>query len=68
MGNLAVSHVILSVEQLYGEADKLNHPERIETPGLVIFKGKHPQHGWVHLVIPAIGDGILLFPPATQAA
>lgn len=61
-----VSHLIMSIEHLYDEVEKLAHSERIETSSLLIFRGKHPQHGWIHIVIPTLGDGTLLFPPATQ--
>lgn len=60
----SATHLCLTVEQLYDEASKLESSNRIEADGVVIFTGKHPEHQWVSLIVPAIGDGILLFPPA----
>ena len=61
------SIVELNHEQAYEEADRLEQRTRKDTDGCTVFTGVHPEHGSIHIVIPAIGNGMLLLPFVVQA-
>lgn len=33
-----------------------------ELDGTTVYSGRHPTHGNIHIVMPAIGDGLMLLP------
>jgi len=44
------------------EAEKLENSNRQEIAGSTIYTGTHPEHGNIHIIIPPLGGGILVFP------
>lgn len=48
------------------EGSKLEGCVRTEREGATVFTGVHPEHGNIHIVIPPVGNGLLLFPFATH--
>lgn len=52
----------LSFEQAYAEADKLKNRTEVETAGIKVYSGVHPQYGCIHISIPLVGESVLLKP------
>jgi hypothetical protein len=48
------------------EGAKLVNVVRTEKNGVTVFTGTHSEHGNIHIIIPAFGDGILLMPFVTH--
>jgi hypothetical protein len=52
----------LDFETAIIEADKLENANRQEAGGCTVYTGRHPEHGDIHIIIPPLGGGLLLFP------
>ncbi|TDW20535.1 hypothetical protein EV128_125165 [Rhizobium azibense] len=50
----------------WAEGGSLANVVRTDTNGVTVFAGTHPEHGNIHIIIPAVGDGLLLFPFEVQ--
>lgn len=50
----------------WSEGAKLENSVRTEKDGTTIFTGTHAVHGNIHIIIPAFGSGLLLFPFVIQ--
>ncbi|QIG69112.1 hypothetical protein EVB78_079 [Rhizobium phage RHph_N1_15] len=48
------------------EGEKLVDGVRTDKEGVTIFTGTHPEHGNIHILIPTVGQGLLLFPFVVQ--
>jgi hypothetical protein len=48
------------------EAANLANVQRTDKNGVTVFTGTHSEHGNIHIIIPAFGDGILLMPFVIQ--
>jgi hypothetical protein len=46
----------MSNEEAYELSFELEDKQVEELNGCTIYSGKHPEHGNIHVVIPAIGD------------
>lgn len=56
----------LDYERLHEELEKLENPERLTFSSFDIYSGNHPEYGPCHLILPSIGNGLLLKPFVTQ--
>jgi hypothetical protein len=54
-------------EQAYDEINKMTDVEVSEGDGVTVYLGTHPDHGKLHIIIPAGGSGMMLFPTALLA-
>lgn len=52
----------LSNEDAYLMGTALEDVQVDELNGVTIYSGKHPEHGNIHVVVPAIGDAKVLLP------
>ncbi|QIG75652.1 hypothetical protein EVC20_081 [Rhizobium phage RHph_Y2_17_1] len=50
----------------WAEGAKLVDGVRTDKEGVTVFTGTHPEHGNIHIIIPAVGQGLLLFPFVVQ--
>lgn len=64
--NNSLRNIMVSFEAAYEAVGLLEDKEVIELEGVTIYSGIHPEHGSIHISIPAIGDGVLLLPFALQ--
>lgn len=46
----------MSNEDAYVLAAELEEKQEEVVNGVTIYSGRHPQHGNIHIVVPAIGD------------
>lgn len=53
-------------ESAYMLAMELEERQEDAMNGCTIYSGKHPEHGNIHVVIPAIGDAKALLPFQTK--
>ena len=60
--NNSLRNIMVSFDAAYEAAEQLEDKQVIELEGVTMYSGKHPQHGSIHITIPAIGDGLLLLP------
>jgi hypothetical protein len=65
--NNSLRNIMVSFEAAYEAAALLEDKQVLELEGVTVYSGKHPEHGNVHITIPAIGDGLLLLPFALHA-
>lgn len=56
------SFIEMTFDEAYAEAEKLENVVRHDNEGVTLFAGTHPVHGNIHIIIPPIGCGILMFP------
>ncbi len=56
----SVLPVILSLEEMVEEIEKLENPSHIQLDGGTVYRGEHPEHGPVTLFMTAIGNGVML--------
>jgi hypothetical protein len=50
----------------WAEGASLVNCVRTDKEGVTVFTGTHPEHGNIHIIIPAVGQGLLLFPFVIQ--
>lgn len=55
-------NIMVSFEAAYEAVALLEEKQVHEMQGVTVYSGKHPEHGNIHITIPAIGDGLLLLP------
>ena len=53
--------VELSFEQAYKEVRQMTSPKISETNGVKVYTGEHKTYGACHIIIPMMGDGMMLF-------
>lgn len=58
----ALRHINVSFEAAYEAVALLEDKQTLELEGVTVYSGTHPEHGAIHITIPAIGDGLLLLP------
>jgi hypothetical protein len=59
----------VSIERGYELAEELSDKTNHEGRTLTVFSGRHPELGPIHILIPPLGDALLLpaeLPVATQ--
>lgn len=59
-------HIVLSYESASETVAELAEKEVNDLEGVTLYSGIHPKHGAVHIVMPAIGNGMILLPFALQ--
>lgn len=52
----------LTFENCYEEVEQMTNTTVAETGGVKVVTGDHPQYGRIHIVIPIIGNGMILLP------
>ena len=62
---------INSIEEIpfdvaWAEGEQLANLHRTDKDGVTVLTGTHPEHGNIHIIIPAFGGGLLLFPFVIQ--
>ena len=67
---IAKSH-INSIQEIpfdlaWEEGQNLGNVVRTDKEGVTVFTGVHKEHGPIHIIIPAMGNGLLLFPFVIQ--
>lgn len=50
----------VNLEQAAAIAESLENPHFHATKQTTVYSGRHPKYGDVHVVIPAMGDALLL--------
>lgn len=70
MSAIQESHIntfqTIEFDVAHEEGMKLEGSTRSEVDGVTIYAGRHEKHGNIHIVIPPLGCGILLFPFAIR--
>jgi hypothetical protein len=70
MSQITKSHLnsfqTIDFDLAHEEGQKLANVVRSEADGVTIYAGTHAQHGNIHIIIPPLGCGILLFPFAIR--
>jgi hypothetical protein len=56
----------IPLERVQEEIRKLEGATYSDTGGVEVHSGKHPEHGNIHIIIPPIGDSLLLLPFVIQ--
>lgn len=56
----------VSYEDAYAQVQCLTDTQVEEIQGATVYSGQHPELGPIHIIIPAMGDGLLLFPFVLQ--
>lgn len=52
--------IVLDHERLIEEKAVLQDAREVILNGITIVSGEHPKHGRVHIVFPALGEGVIL--------
>lgn len=50
----------LNLEQAYDEAARLGDCEILYADKSTVYRGNHPEHGLIYIVIPLAGDSMIL--------
>lgn len=58
----SLRNIMVSFEAAYEAVSLLENKQVAELEGVTVYSGKHPEHGNIHITIPAIGDGLMLLP------
>lgn len=58
----SLRNISVSYEAAYEAVGLLKDVQTEESGGITVYSGHHPEHGNIHIAIPAIGDGMLLLP------
>lgn len=58
----SLRHIYVSFEEAFEAVDLLLGKQVLEMEGVTVYSGEHPEHGSIHIAVPAIGDGLLLLP------
>lgn len=58
----------LPFEQVHEEIAKLTQTTKVASGGAELFAGKHPDHGPIIIVLPPVGDGMIILPVASQSS
>lgn len=68
MNNLTndTRNIVLSYESASEAVAELAEKKVSDLEGVALYSGIHPKHGAVHIIIPAIGNGMILLPFALQ--
>jgi hypothetical protein len=53
----------ISMERAYEEIEKLTDQDMAITDGSTVYRGIHPEHGDIRIVINPIGNPLILFFP-----
>lgn len=56
----AIAIIDISIERAYEIADQLSSKSQHIGSSTTTFSGIHPEHGPIHVVIPPLGDAIIL--------
>lgn len=51
---------VLNHERILEERAALEDVNELVLNGMTVISGHHPEHGRVHMILPAIGDGVML--------
>jgi hypothetical protein len=62
------TELILGHEDAYQVIGELEDKQLLELAGVDIHTGKHSRHGAIRVVVPPMGDCVLLLPIVLQAA
>ncbi|MBA8881767.1 hypothetical protein [Phyllobacterium myrsinacearum] len=62
----AIRYQNVTFENAYYEIEKLENHELRQQGGVDVHSGTHPVHGNIHIIIPPMGDGLLLLPFVIQ--
>lgn len=54
--------VTMSIEALHDTASEITERVQVPSDSLTIFQGLHPTKGQITIVIPPLGDGLLMLP------
>lgn len=57
-----IKNLSLSYEAAYEAVEQMTVKVREDLEGVTVYSGAHPEHGNIHVVIPAMGEGLLLLP------
>jgi len=57
-----IENISVSYEAAYEAVSEMTVKIREDLNGVTVYSGYHPEHGNIHVVIPAMGDGLLLLP------
>lgn len=60
--NTSLRNIMVSYEAAYEAVAVLEDKRVDELEGVTVYSGRHPEHGNIHITIPALGDGMLLLP------
>ena len=67
MSNTAtLRDISVSFEAAYEHVALLENKQVTEKPGVTVYSGDHPEFGAIFIVVPMVGDGLLLLPFAFQ--
>ncbi|MGV1754798.1 hypothetical protein [Agrobacterium sp. CG674] len=58
----SLRNISVSFEAAYEAVALLENSQVEESGGVTVYSGRHPEHGNIHIAIPAIGNGMLLLP------
>ena len=56
----------IDFETALSEAERLENCIKRESAATTVYSGRHPDHGDIHIIVPPIGNGYLLFPFAIR--
>lgn len=62
ISKMARRFITYSLEQAHEDVQQLSNVEVSDLGGVVHYSGIHPNYGSVHIVIPAMGESLLLLP------
>lgn len=57
-----IRNLSMDFEAAHEAVDEMENVTVEELQGVTVYSGKHPKHGNIHIVIPALGDSLLLLP------
>lgn len=52
----------LTYDQAYEEVELLVNSSKKDTSGVTLYTGDHPKYGRIHIIIPSLGNGMMMFP------
>lgn len=61
-----IRNLSMSYEDAYDAVNAMTDVQEVTRDGVTVHSGFHPEHGAIHVIIPALGDGMMLLPFALR--